>query len=347
MKNRLGILLFILIGCTGLICCEKDRSIYTDIYKKSLEQTPDSLASHLPVIKDSWISLRTPKEAFGGFTIADDGGGTIISKGMCWSTSKYPTTIDEKDESYSTHLVIDHVHIGYLEVNTTYYIRAYARNSIGTAYSDQLSLTTPVRVDPVVFDPELTYGSVTDPDGNTYKTVQIGTQTWMAENLKTTRYNDGSPIYHGNGGMAGSTDWFHLGDAYCWFDNDSLVFKEYGAIYNWHAVSTGKLCPSGWHVPNLSDWTTLVTSLDGVAEPFNEITENGGFEWRDSEININKSGFNPVYGGVLIGWGFLAGSGTWWSSVPRPEGWNAYCLSFQNIAYEPKSYGFNVRCLKN
>ncbi len=152
-----------------------------------------------------------------------------------------------------------------LNSGTTYYVRAFATNSEGTAYGNEISFTTPECIDQPCLD----------IDGNIYKTVQIGTQTWMAENLKTTRYNDGSPIILGNGGPAGYTKWFDLQEgAYCWYDNDAKTYKDaYGAIYNWHAVGTGKLCPTGWHVPTYSEWTTLITFLGGEEEAFNEKTE--------------------------------------------------------------------------
>jgi len=101
--------------------------------------------------------------------------------------------------------------------------------------------------------------SVTDIDGNVYHTVKIGTQVWMAENLKTTKYNDASSIPNltDNAGWVGLTS-----GAYCWYNNDAITNKNiYGALYNWYAVNTGKLCPGGWHIPAISEWETMENHL--------------------------------------------------------------------------------------
>ena len=103
--------------------------------------------------------------------------------------------------------------------------------------------------------------NVVDIDGNVYHTVTIGTQVWMVENLKTTRYNDGTAIPLVTDGTA----WAALTTpGYCWYNNDSATYKNtYGALYNWYAVNTGKLAPTGWHVPTDSEWTVLTTYLGG------------------------------------------------------------------------------------
>ncbi len=96
---------------------------------------------------------------------------------------------------------------------------------------------------------------VKDGDGNIYQTVTIGTQIWLKENLKTTRYNDGTDISL----ITDQTEWKNaISAAYCWYDNDITNKDPFGALYNWYAVNTGKLCPKGWHVPSESEWTELV-----------------------------------------------------------------------------------------
>ena len=98
---------------------------------------------------------------------------------------------------------------------------------------------------------------VTDFDGNVYDTITIGTQVWMVENLRTIHYNNGTYIPN----VTDST-WQKLSTgAYCWYNNNVIFKDTYGALYNWYAVNTGKLCPTGWHVPTDDEWTTLTTYL--------------------------------------------------------------------------------------
>lgn len=353
MKRNLWFFLLMLLLLIGLSVCTKEEP--PTVKEESTTKFGNEESQHLPiVVTDTIVIIPTPKEAMLGFEITDDGGGTITSNGVCWSTSQNPTTDNNKVEAGGQFLIVSHCHIGALEKSTTYFVRAYATNSVGTGYGNQVSFTTPASLPAIAFNPNLTYGSVTDVDGNTYKSIQIGTQTWMAENLKTTRYNDSNPIHPGIGGPAGYTDWFDLGDgnynyyngAYCWFDNDAEGYKDaYGALYNWHSVGTGKLCPTGWRVPTNSDWTKLITSLGGVEEPFNETTQNAMI-YCDG-IRIYESGFTPADHGELCGWGFLD-TDLWWSATSRPTELAvpfAYVVSFRIKAFEPQSYGYSVRCL--
>ncbi len=198
------------------------------------------------------------------------------------------------------------------------------------------------------FNPDLTYGMVKDIDGNVYKTIQIGTQVWMAENLRTTRYNDGSPIYLGTGDMAGETDWFDLrSGAYCWYFNDS-VNKTMGAIYNWFAIEPGKLAPEGWHVPSNSDWGTLINYLGGESLAHNKLLSKG----------TNESGFTAIPSPIVCGWGFGPEISFWSSaSYSNPHAFVPYayyfCIWEENsnpkvsLFNDPQSYGFCVRCVKN
>ncbi len=108
-------------------------------------------------------------------------------------------------------------------------------------------------------NPALTYDSIADIEGNVYMTIQIGSQTWMAENLKTTLYNDGTVIPN----VTDDTQWVNLQTgAYRWYMNDEEEYKDrYGALYNWYTVRNGKLCPAGWHVPGDEEWKKLEMEL--------------------------------------------------------------------------------------
>ncbi|MGC3978546.1 MAG: fibrobacter succinogenes major paralogous domain-containing protein [Paludibacteraceae bacterium] len=180
----------------------------------------------------------------------------------------------------------------------------------------------------------ITYGTMTDIDGNTYKTVKIGTQTWMAENLKTTKYNDGTAIPNVTNN---DTWWSSTTGAYCWYNNDISNKATYGALYNWYAVNTGKLAPKGWHVPTDAEWTTLENyliangynydgSLSGnkIAKALASTTSTTG--WSTSteagaignDLNKNnRSGFSALPGGSRYDDGFdgAGKGGYWWSST--------------------------------
>jgi uncharacterized protein (TIGR02145 family) len=337
MKKRLGFFLLMILLLIGLSFCSKEEPISgNQVY----------IGLPLFLTTDDVNSITCVCARSGGHIIENEGVGesaVLTTLGVCWSTTPNPTIADYKmivDLDIGIHPDPKHFHSVLTGLNsvTTYYVRAYLTTSAGTAYGNEISFTTPASTAPV-----------SDIDGNVYKTIQIGTQTWMAENLKTTRYNNGDQIPLSKGFPAGYTDWFGLEKgAYCWYDNDELTYKDaYGAIYNWHADGNGKLCPTGWHVPTNSEWTTLITFLGGEEEAFDENRESATIHWGSSNYSIVKSAFTPVPAGLLDGWGFSEGGCCWWSDTPRPDEWNAYLLSFVSKAYGPKSDGYSVRCLKN
>jgi uncharacterized protein (TIGR02145 family) len=128
------------------------------------------------------------------------------------------------------------------------------------------------------FNPSITYGTLTDQDGNVYKTVTIGTQTWMAENLRTTKYNDGTAIAN----VTENTVWDTLRTgAYCNYNNTTSIdtIATYGRLYNWHAVNTGKLAPIGWHVPTADEWTKLTDDLGSGYVAGGKLKETGTSHW--------------------------------------------------------------------
>ncbi|MBK8505294.1 MAG: fibrobacter succinogenes major paralogous domain-containing protein [Saprospiraceae bacterium] len=103
-------------------------------------------------------------------------------------------------------------------------------------------------------------GTVTDIDGNTYQTSRIGDQEWMVENLRVTKYNDNTAIDQ----ITNNATWSGLSTAaWCWYDNDNSYEVPYGKLYNWYAVNSTKLCPTGWHVPSDAEWTTMTDHLGG------------------------------------------------------------------------------------
>lgn len=217
---------------------------------------------------------------------------------------------------------------------------------------------------------EIDPDTLKDIDGNTYKTVKIGYQWWTAENLRTTKYKDGTPIPHLTNDSLWAIDTI---GAYCYFWNDSAANAEkYGALYNWHAVNTGKLAPEGWHVPTDADWTELENYLiacgynwDGTTAD-NKIgksmaTKTGwipssieGTPGNDMQTN-NSTGFSALPGGFRNYIGFFSGQsgfGHWWSAT-KNDASTAYYRSLTNNLVSlysgsiRKEYGFSVRLVKN
>jgi uncharacterized protein (TIGR02145 family) len=194
---------------------------------------------------------------------------------------------------------------------------------------------------------------LSDADGNVYQTITIGTQIWMAENLKTTKYNDNTDIPF----VESNTDWRVLtSPGYCWAGSNDLINAVYGALYNWHAVSTGKLCPVGWHVPVDSEWTILTDYLGGDSVAGGKMKETGTEHWESpNEGATNESGFTALPGGYRNNYGAVAlvGEIAWWWSATDFEtiyGFTRYInlgSNSINSINHLKEYGFNIRCISD
>jgi uncharacterized protein (TIGR02145 family) len=175
---------------------------------------------------------------------------------------------------------------------------------------------TPHLIRGILFNPHLTYDSIMDIEGNFYKTIQIGTQTWMAENLRTTKYNDNSiiPLF------TKYSDWLTMHNpGFGWYNNDSSAFKDYGALYNYYSILTGKLCPVGWHVSTDSEWSILTDYLEGVLVVGAKLKETDTIHWGSPNAKAtNESGFTALPGG------YINDSGESWGNREKGDFW---CLS--------------------
>lgn len=198
-------------------------------------------------------------------------------------------------------------------------------------------------------------GTITDIDGNTYNTIQIGTQCWMKENLKTTHYKDGSIIQE----VQDSIAWSNIYNtnaktaAWCYYNMDSANNSIYGKLYNWHAVNNGKLAPAGWHVPTDNDWEILVNYLNAsIAGSVMKDTVN---LWTVPNIANNSSGFSCLPAGYRLENGkflHINDGAYFWSSTFyndysvwfRSLGWNSTNVGRNNIT---KEMAVSVRCLKD
>jgi len=197
-------------------------------------------------------------------------------------------------------------------------------------------------------------GILKDSEGNIYTTIKIGSQVWMGENLRTTIYKDGTAIPL----VTDNTAWGQLyTPGYCWYNNDPSSYKSiYGALYNWHTVNTGKLCPAGWHVPTDAEWTTLTTYLGGEAAAGGKLKGTGTVYWQNPNTGAtNETGFTALPGGTRSATGLFLTIGQYgqlWSATAYSN-FNAWSRSmiynYSNIYrnYHDKNIGFSVRCLKD
>lgn len=197
--------------------------------------------------------------------------------------------------------------------------------------------------------------TINDSDGNSYAVLKIGDQLWMAENLRTTRYSDGTKIPL----ITDYTEWINLtSPAYCWQNNDIGNKPVYGALYTWHTVETEKLCPSGWYVPTDAEWTILENNLGGAAVAGGKLKESGNVHWLDPNLDAsNESGFTALPGGwrdgVTGAFTTIGVAGMWWTSQETSPGrpyWREIYYSsgtiFHQVNGDP-SFGLSVRCVKD
>ena len=307
-----------------------------------------------PILTTNPAGSITQAQAFTGGDISEDGGSPVIARGVCWSELENPT-ISDSHTSDGTGTGTFTSFISGLKASTKYFLRAYAQNSTGTGYGQPVSFTT-LSGGPIVFNPALTYGTVSDIEGNVYKTIQVGTQVWMAENLRTKKYNDNTSIPH----VSDNTAWRNLTTpAYCWYNNDSSTYKTiYGALYNWYAVNTGKLCPAGWHVVHEDEYDALETYFGDMYKVGGKMKEEGLVHWVSPNNGAtNETGFTGLPGGfrdVSSGGAFssMGYKGYWWSTAVDYYGDVAggvldyYHSGLSTYSFH-KTYGMSIRCIKD
>jgi uncharacterized protein (TIGR02145 family) len=326
-KNRIWICHLIVMGLVLIL---------TNSCKKQKDQ------GQPPVLATVIVSSITPNTANSGGNITSDGGATITARGVCWSTVQNPTIADTKTTDGTGAGTFTSAITG-LTATTNYYVKAYATNNAGTSYGNELLFKTFT-------------GTATDIDGNVYNTVTIGTQTWMTENLKTTKY--------GNGDLIGTTTPATLdisGEStpeYQWaYEGNEGKVSTYGRLYTWFAVTdTRNVCPTGWHVPTDVEWTTMTTFLGGDVVAGGKLKETGTTHWTTpNEGATNETGFTALAGGwrpsngVFTDFGNFGG---WWSTTERSttDAYNRYASYKAGDFYKEgdgKQSGIGVRCLKD
>ena len=310
---------------------------------------PGNLASITTIA----VTTITGTTAISGGNITNDGGSLITQRGICYSTSSSPTTANTTiiggsgTGSFTSNLTG-------LTASTTYYVRAYATNSAGTSYGNEVSFTT-TGGGGIVSNP----GAGVTFDGYTYSSILLGNgQEWMAENLRTSSYANGDPIPN----VTDSLQWLNTtSGAWAHYDNDSLFENPYGKLYNFYTVIDFRgLCPSGWQVPSEIDWITLVNYLGGTSLAGGAIKDTSTNYWFAPNTGATNSiGFNAVGSGIKAHNGvggnfqFKNDYGHMWSSTPSvncSQGmviYPKYDYSNGPIGGTEKNNGIAVRCLKD
>ena len=321
----------------------------------------------LPVVITTAVTDVNATSAISGGNVTS--GADITSKGVCWSASPNPTISDpHTNDGIGTGRFTSG--LTELEGNTTYYVRAYATNSLGTSYGNEVVFTTLI----VDGTPCPDAPTVTDRSGNTYNTVHIGSQCWMKENLRTTKYADGTSISQGSSTSTTTGYWYYP-------DNDASNKTTYGLLYNWKAVMRNSssssanpsgvqgICPTGWHVPSDAEFTQLTDYVSsqsqyvcGSNNTYIAKALAGTTGWSSSTgtccvgktpYQNNSTGFRALPAGYYSGSYSHFGNDAYFWGTTESSSSNASTL---NLSYNypgvirhnlPKTSGRSVRCLRD
>ena len=287
----------------------------------------------------------TDNSALLSGAVADDGGLTITAKGICWGLQPEPDVDGLHIEMSGGKGEISQKVTG-LESATSYYARAFASTASDTYYADQVVfITTDIQCP----------ATVTDYDGNVYPVIQIGNQCWTQKNLAVTHLSDGNALIK----VESNSEWIGASSStsslfYCYYDNQTSYKTTYGAFYNFHAVNSQKLCPSGWHVPNEAEWIELIDYLGGTEYAGGKLKQTGTLYWEaPNEGATNESGFTGLPGGRRDfdngAYVEMGQSGYFWSSSGAkvvPLHFDARSTIYPGWGFGYNS-GFSIRCIKN
>lgn len=296
----------------------------------------------LPIITTKDVYSVTSFWATVEYVITDDGGAGITSHGVCWSTETEPTVNLKTKTEEGSGIGNARSHLTDLQPLTTYYARPYATNSEGTSYGNTITFTT-------FYSSE----SVTDIDGNVYQSVKIGNQIWMAENLKTTKYRDGTSIPN----VTDKNQWgLMTTGAYCNYNNEISISDTYGRLYNWYTANDVRnIAPVGWHVATIAEWETLINFLGNYTVAGGKLMESGSGHWTINDIKAdNETGFSALPGGIREEDGDFYGLKTqasFWSSSQFDAlyGWQRAIVSSNMVVKTSarKMMGAYIRCVKD
>jgi uncharacterized protein (TIGR02145 family) len=307
----------------------------------------------IPDVTTANVTQITTTSAVSGGNVISEGRLDVSTRGVCWSTNQNPTyalPTKTTDGGGDGDFISS---INGLMGNTTYYVRAYAINTEGIGYGNEVNFTTQ---SDIVFNSDLTYGTISDIVGNDYKTIQIGSQVWMAENLKTSKYRNGDLIRTTTPATLDITS--EATPKYQWaYDGDESNVSIYGRLYTWYALTdTRKICPTGWHIPSDVEWETLKSYLGGGNVAGGKLKETGTTHWTTPNTGAtNESGFTALPTGVRgPGWFVNIGNHSYfWCSTTESNEVDAVSQGIYNNTIfvvreaNPKYAGLPVRCLKD
>jgi len=298
----------------------------------------------VPTVSTMPITNITETSATGGGIVTEQGSSPVTMRGICWSISSNPTTLDAHTTD-GNEIGIYTSNITGLTANTSYFVRAYATNSAGTAYGNQVGFTTIGGSvgQPCPGTPTVVYG------GQTYNTVQIGTQCWLKENLNIGTKIPGTQEQVNNG----------IIEKYC-YDNDEANCAIYGGLYQWNEMmqyittpGVKGICPTGWHVPTYGEWTTLTTFLGGESVAGGKMKSTSG--WYNNGNGTNNSGFTALPGGHWNSSGYFNSytyMALFYSSSQNgaTHAWNwqlYYGDEGGHYTYIEKTFGLSSRCVRD
>ncbi len=326
---------------SGDLTGSENPAVITILSDKEITATFGQFAA----VTTSGVSDITKNSAVTGGNVTMSGSASVTDRGVCYAMTENPTTSDDCVSSGSGTGSFT-VHLTGLSPNTRYYVRAYATSSIGTSYGQQILFRTERK-------PFVCGDDFEDIDENIYRTIEIGGQCWMKENLRTSRYQDGSAIQNiTDSGQWGEIDF----GAWSYYDNDSENHEPFGKLYNWFAVDDSRgLCPVEWRVPGESDWMALTDYLGGWTAAGGKMKETGTQYWESPNRGAtNESGFSGLPGGGRESNGNFAGMGQsafFWSAT-RDDVASAWA---RDLYYDdasvwtfsvPGSLGMSVRCIR-
>jgi uncharacterized protein (TIGR02145 family) len=279
------------------------------------------------------VGITTSSASCGG-DITSEGNVAVTARGICWSLTPNPTTADHPINAGSGPGVFTTSITG-LTASTTYHVRAWATNSVGTSYGNNISFTTANPPPPP-------------------STVTICSQVWMTRNLDVTTYRNGDPIPE----VSDPTQWKNLTTgAWCYVNGDASTNATYGKMYNWYAITDPRgLAPTGWHIPSKTELSTLATCVGGEYIAGGPLKTTGTNDWMSPNTGAtNSSGFSALPGGRRTNQGVYNSFGTtgslWSSTEQAPTAGWGYSLFHTSVlsifTTHDKVEGLPVRLVKD